>query len=92
MLKHEIERKRLNERIRSISDVDLRGELRSYRYEINKRENILARGARAVVLPVPASGKALKGNRSLRAHDELELLHAFLDKHNVPSCDFFVQY
>lgn len=91
MQHHEIERARLNERIRSISDGELRKKLRNYRIDINKRENILKRGAQAVMVAPKQSGGYAKGNRGYRAHDELELCHKFLDDHNVPRCDWHVQ-
>jgi len=91
MLAHEIERARLNERIRSISDDELRRNLRDYRRDINKRENILKRGAKAVMAPPKADGSYVKGNRAYRAHDELELCHKFLDERGVPRCDWHVQ-
>lgn len=89
MQHHEIERKRLNERIRTITGTAIAAELRQYRYQINLRSNILERGARAVVIP-PKDGRASRGNRSYRAHDELELLHRFLDERDVAGCHWHV--
>lgn len=73
---HELERERLKRRIASTSEASILRDLRRFRHQINKKQEIIKRGVRAVPYSTP------KGMR-FRAFDEVNLCHQFLDQRKI---------